>query len=113
MAALPHPQRALGNAGPCHDLANAEARHAQLPSDVLYRLALYRCMGSRQVLRNQAEEALMSTIEQSGVLEKVGDAIGAPDQRVKGDLQRFKEMIESRGRESGAWRGQVDRPDEP
>jgi hypothetical protein len=54
----------------------------------------------------------MSTIEQSGVLEKVGDAIGAPDRRVKGDLQRFKEMIESRGRESGAWRGQVDRPDE-
>ena len=48
-----------------------------------------------------------------GVVEKVGDAIGAPDRRVKGDLQRFKEMIESRGRESGAWRGQVDRPDEP
>ena len=47
-----------------------------------------------------------------GVLEKVGDAIGAPHRRVKGDLQRFKEMIESRGRESGAWRGQVDRPDE-
>jgi hypothetical protein len=32
---------------------------------------------------------------------------------VKGDLQGFNEMIESRGRESGAWRGQVDRPDEP
>jgi hypothetical protein len=48
-----------------------------------------------------------------GVLEKVGDAIGAPDRHVKGDLQRFKEMIESRGRESVAWRGQVDRPDEP
>jgi Polyketide cyclase / dehydrase and lipid transport len=46
-------------------------------------------------------------------LEKVGDAIGAPDRRVKGDLQGFNEMIESRGRESGAWRGQVDRPDEP
>jgi hypothetical protein len=58
-------------------------------------------MGSRQVLRNQAEEVLMSTIEQS-----------VPDRRAKGDLQRFKEMIESRGRESGAWRGHVDRPDE-
>jgi uncharacterized membrane protein len=47
------------------------------------------------------------------VTEKVGDAIGAPDRRVKGDLQRFKEMIESRGGESGGWRGQVNRPDEP
>jgi hypothetical protein len=28
---------------------------------------------------------------------------------VKGDLERFKQMIESRGRESGAWRGEVAR----
>jgi uncharacterized membrane protein len=47
-----------------------------------------------------------------GLMEKVGDAMGAPDRRVKGDLERFKEMIESRGRESGAWRGEVRRPDE-
>jgi uncharacterized membrane protein len=47
-----------------------------------------------------------------GIVEKVGDAIGAPDRRVKGDLARFKEMIESRGTESGAWRGEVDRPDQ-
>jgi uncharacterized membrane protein len=32
-----------------------------------------------------------------GLKEKIGDAIGAPDRRVKGDLQRFKEMIETRG----------------
>jgi uncharacterized membrane protein len=47
-----------------------------------------------------------------GVIEKVGDAIGAPDRRVKGDLGRFKEMIESNGGETGAWRGEVKRPDE-
>jgi len=47
-----------------------------------------------------------------GVVEKVGDALGAPDRRVKGDLERFKEMIESRGGETGAWRGEVKRPDE-
>ncbi|MBA3365883.1 MAG: cyclase, partial [Actinobacteria bacterium] len=34
-------------------------------------------------------------------------AIGADDRRVKGDLERFKELIESRGSESGAWRGEV------
>ena len=44
-----------------------------------------------------------------GIKEKLGDALGAPDRRVKGDLERFKEMIESRGQESGAWRGEVPR----
>ena len=47
-----------------------------------------------------------------GIKEKLGDAIGAPDRRVKGDLKRFKELIESRGTETGAWRGEVKRPDE-
>lgn len=47
-----------------------------------------------------------------GILEKLGDAIGAPDRRVEGDLARFKEMIESRDSETGGWRGQVRRPDE-
>jgi uncharacterized membrane protein len=46
-----------------------------------------------------------------GIKEKLGDALGAPDRRVKGDLERFKEMIEARGRESGAWRGEVPRDD--
>jgi uncharacterized membrane protein len=45
-----------------------------------------------------------------GLKEKIGDAIGAPDRRVKGDLQRFKEMIETRGQETGAWRGEVAPP---
>ena len=44
-----------------------------------------------------------------GIKEKVGDAIGAPDRRLKADLERFKEMIEARGAESGAWRGEVPR----
>jgi uncharacterized membrane protein len=47
-----------------------------------------------------------------GILERLGDMVGAPDRRVQGDLQRFKELIESRGTESGAWRGEVKRPDE-
>ena len=47
-----------------------------------------------------------------GIKEKIGDAIGAPDRRVKGDLNRFKELIESAGSESGGWRGEVKRPDE-
>ncbi|CAN5658149.1 SRPBCC family protein [soil metagenome] len=39
--------------------------------------------------------------------QSVGDALGLDDRRVKGDLERFKEFIESRGAETGAWRGEV------
>ena len=42
-----------------------------------------------------------------GVVENVGDVLGVVSLRVQGDLERFKEFIEQRGRETGAWRGQV------
>jgi uncharacterized membrane protein len=42
-----------------------------------------------------------------GAVEKAGDAMGLVIRRVEGDLKRFKEFIESRGRETGAWRGTV------
>ena len=45
-----------------------------------------------------------------GLVEDVGTALGFLDRRVKGDLERFKEYIESRGTESGAWRGEVEAP---
>ncbi len=41
--------------------------------------------------------------------EKVADAVGLTDARVAGDLKRFKEFIETRGEETGAWRGEVPR----
>ena len=50
--------------------------------------------------------------EPDGVVDKVGDVLGILKRRVKGDLERFKEMIEARGTETGAWRGEVKRPDE-
>jgi uncharacterized membrane protein len=46
--------------------------------------------------------------EPDGALEAAGDALGLLQRRVKGDLGRFKEFIESRGSETGAWRGEVD-----
>ncbi len=45
--------------------------------------------------------------EPHGGLEKVGDALGVVKMRVKGDLKRFKDFIESRGTETGAWRGEI------
>jgi uncharacterized membrane protein len=42
-----------------------------------------------------------------GVVETVGDALGVVSSRIEGDLKRFKEFIEKRGRETGAWRGEI------
>ncbi len=50
--------------------------------------------------------------EPEGAVEKVGDALGILKRRVKADLERFKEMIESRGAATGAWRGDVESPEE-
>lgn len=44
----------------------------------------------------------------SDLVEKVGSAVNVDNRRVKGDLERFKEFIESRGHETGAWRGDID-----
>jgi len=49
-------------------------------------------------------------MEPEGVAEQVADKTGLVSHRVKGDLERFREFIEARGQETGAWRGQVDRP---
>jgi uncharacterized membrane protein len=43
------------------------------------------------------------------LLEKVGSVLQVDDMQVGNDLKRFKELIESKGFESGAWRGDVDR----
>jgi uncharacterized membrane protein len=42
-----------------------------------------------------------------GPVEALGSAAGLDRKRIKGDLDRFKQLIESRGEESGAWRGEV------
>jgi hypothetical protein len=47
-------------------------------------------------------------VEPEGITEQVGDKLGFVKRRAKGDLERFKDLIESRGRETGAWRGEVE-----
>lgn len=53
---------------------------------------------------------LQLDVDPDGFVENVGDALGFLDRRVEGDLERFKEFIESRGAETGAWRGEVESP---
>jgi uncharacterized membrane protein len=45
--------------------------------------------------------------EPDDMIESLGSKLGMDDRRVKADLERFKELIESRGAETGAWRGEV------
>jgi uncharacterized membrane protein len=52
--------------------------------------------------------ALQLDVDPEGPVENVGDALGLVTRRVKGDMERFREFIEARGTETGAWRGKVD-----
>jgi uncharacterized membrane protein len=47
------------------------------------------------------------TWEPEGFLESLGEKVGADTLGVKRDLTNFKQIIESRGAETGAWRGEV------
>lgn len=62
-----------------------------------------RLDGSRTKIR------LQIAYEPDDVLETVGDKLGFMSRRVEADLTRFKEFIEARGVETGAWRGTVGR----
>ena len=57
---------------------------------------------------NRTKIMLQVDYEPEGVVENVGDAVGIVSARIKGDLERFKEFIESRHRETGAWRGDIE-----
>jgi hypothetical protein len=46
--------------------------------------------------------------EPDEVVEKVGSAVGADNRTVRGDAKRFKEFIERRQTETGAWRGDIN-----
>lgn len=52
---------------------------------------------------------LQMKFDPEGATEQAADKMGAVSRRAKGDLERFKEFIEERGEETGAWRGEVDR----
>ena len=56
---------------------------------------------------SKSKVMLQMEYDPEGFVEKVGDTAGAVSQRVLGDLERFKQYIESRGQETGSWRGTV------
>jgi uncharacterized membrane protein len=50
---------------------------------------------------------LSMSYQAEGLRERLGSAAGVDRRRVHGDLERFKQLIESRSRETGAWRGEI------
>jgi uncharacterized membrane protein len=56
---------------------------------------------------NQTRINVLMEHDAEGLTEALGSALGVDSRKVKGDLERFKELVESRGVESGAWPGEV------
>jgi uncharacterized membrane protein len=52
---------------------------------------------------------LQLEMDPSGFVETVGEKTGIVSRAAERDMKNFKEFIESRGTETGAWRGQVPR----
>jgi uncharacterized membrane protein len=50
---------------------------------------------------------LQMQFEPEGLTEAIGDKLGFVSKQAEGDLKRFKSFMESRGSETGAWRGRV------
>ena len=59
---------------------------------------------------NRNRVTVQMEYDPESIVEEVGDKLGFVGRRVQGDLDRFKEFIESRGAETGAWRGTIARP---
>jgi hemerythrin superfamily protein/ribosome-associated toxin RatA of RatAB toxin-antitoxin module len=61
---------------------------------------------------DRTQVTLTLDYEPEGLVEKAGDALNIVERQAAGDLERFKSFIESRGTETGSWRGEVtDEPD--
>ena len=56
---------------------------------------------------NRTKVDITMNWEPEGITESLGAKIGIDNSMVEEDLGRFKQLVENRGQESGAWRGEV------
>jgi hypothetical protein len=97
--------------GPKEEEWNAEIME-QIPDQ---RIAWRSTSGARnagvvtfhRLDENATRVMLQVEYDPEGVVENVGDKLGAVSRRVEGDLERFKQFIEQRGQPTGAWRGEI------
>ena len=59
------------------------------------------------ISESQTKVTVQMDWQPEGVLENIGTALGFDDRQVSKDLDSFKSLVEERGQETGAWRGEV------
>src|SRR4051794_10439559 len=84
----------------------------QIPDQVVeWRSISGATNGGRVSFASQGPNSTNVTVrmdyDPEGIIESAGDKLGFVSRRVDGDLKRFKEFIEARGQETGAWRGEI------
>jgi uncharacterized membrane protein len=84
----------------------------QIPDESIAWRSMGGAKNSGQVLfrpagNNGTRICLRLNYDPEGTLENMADALGMIGRRVEGDLQRFREFIQARQRETGAWRGEI------
>ena len=62
-----------------------------------------------KVSDNKTRVMLQMDYDPQSIDEKIGDALGFVKMQTKSNLKRFKQLVESRGAETGAWRGTIPR----
>ncbi len=61
----------------------------------------------RPVTDDRTEVTLHLEAEPEGALETVGDALGILKATVRGDLERYKDLVERNPRDVDGWRGEI------
>ena len=56
---------------------------------------------------NHTVVTLQMNYQTQGAAESLGDALGLLSRRIEGDLKRFRDFIQRRPTETGAWRGEI------
>ena len=56
---------------------------------------------------------LHMTYRSEDAAERVGSALGLDSRRVRGDLERFRDLIEARSSDAGGWRGEIKSGETP
>jgi uncharacterized membrane protein len=57
---------------------------------------------------NTTRIMLQLEYEPQGIVESAGAALGFLDRQVKGDLDRFKKLLEQQGQATDGWRGTIE-----
>jgi uncharacterized membrane protein len=61
----------------------------------------------RPIAANRTQVTVRMEYDPEGVVENLGAALGAVGTRIEGDLKRFRDFIQARILETGAWRGEI------